>query len=207
MTIRAVIFDAGGVLLRTRDTERHRRWETRFGLPSGRLWHVFNWSDLAARATIGLISAAELWQQQCAHLGLDAEERKQLQEDFWAGEFVDTELVQFIRSLRPQYKTALLSNAWSDAREAFCQKYRLDEIMDTIIVSAEESLAKPDPRIFLLTAERLGVRPDECVFVDDVLQNVEGARAVGMKGVQFVSTEQCIADVKSLLVGSLGSWL
>jgi putative hydrolase of the HAD superfamily len=201
MTIRAIIFDAGGVLLCTRDTERHRQWEQRFGLPTGKLWSLFHWSDLAARATIGLISARELWQQQSTMLGLSAEEQKQLEEDYWSGEYVDTELLEFIRSLRPHYKTALLSNAWSDAREAFSRKYRLDEIMDAIIVSAEEGLAKPDPRIFQLAAERLGVRPDECIFVDDVLDNVAGAQSISMKGVQFISTEQCIADVKSLLVG------
>jgi HAD superfamily hydrolase (TIGR01509 family) len=57
--------------------------------------------------------------------------------------------------------------------------------VDDILISAEVGLAKPDPRIYRLAAERLGVRPDEAVFVDDFAANVEGARAVGMRAIHF----------------------
>jgi putative hydrolase of the HAD superfamily len=73
--------------------------------------------------------------------------------------------------------------------------------VDEIIISAEEGIAKPDPRIFRIAAERLGVRPQEAVFVDDRPENVQGARAVGMRGIQFETREQTIADVRKHLEG------
>jgi epoxide hydrolase-like predicted phosphatase len=76
-------------------------------------------------------------------------------------------------------KTALLSNTWGPP-VAYGAK-RLRAIFDDIVRSDQVGLRKPDPEIYLLTAERLHVSPRECVFVDDLLQNVEGARAVGMQ--------------------------
>lgn len=76
--------------------------------------------------------------------------------------------------------TALLSNSWglsSYNREA------LLELFDEIVISAEVGMRKPDPRIFLLTAERLDLMPSECVFVDDLEAHVQGAESVGMKGI------------------------
>ena len=75
-------------------------------------------------------------------------------------------------------KTAVISNTWGPPI-AYGAK-RMKAIFDAIVRSDEVGLRKPDPAIYLLTAERLEVRPAECVFVDDLLQNVEGARGVGM---------------------------
>ncbi|MHB8648340.1 MAG: HAD-IA family hydrolase, partial [Thermomicrobiales bacterium] len=81
--------------------------------------------------------------------------------------------------------------------------YGLDRLVDGMIFSDEEGIAKPDPRIYRLAAERLGVRPEESLFVDDVLGNIEGARAVGMIAVHFRDTEQAIAEIIHCLDGGL----
>lgn len=112
---------------------------------------------------------------------------------------LDARLVQFLRELRPRYKTALLSNAWSDARERLTRMYRLDELVDVLVFSAEVGIAKPDSRIYRYIADRLGVRPEEAVFVDDLQENVEAARAVGMRGVLCISAAQTIAEVQQYL--------
>jgi putative hydrolase of the HAD superfamily len=75
-------------------------------------------------------------------------------------------------------KTAVVSNTWGPPVAYGARRMRA--IFDAIVRSDEVGVRKPDPEIFLLTADRLGVAPQECVFVDDLLQNVEGARAVGM---------------------------
>ena len=69
------------------------------------------------------------------------------------------------------------------------------------MVSAEEGAAKPDPAIYRIALRRLGVKPREAVFVDDVAANVEAACALGMHGVQFHTREQTIADVDRILAG------
>jgi putative hydrolase of the HAD superfamily len=107
--------------------------------------------------------------------------------------------VQFVQTLRPCYKTGIISNAWSDARPVLHQKFDLDRYVDMTIYSAEVKCAKPDPCIYQLALAQLNVRADESVFVDDMSGNVEAAQSLGMKGVQFKNTEQAIAEIKKHL--------
>ena len=199
MPVRAVIFDFGGVLLRTEDQSGRARWEQRLGLAPGALASTVFDSEVSHHATIGWASTDDVWAAVAQQYGLSDEDVRQLEQDFWSGDVLDSRLVDYIRELHPRYRTAILSNAWSDARQAFVECYGLGDAVDEIIVSAEEGIAKPDPRIFHLAVERLGVAPDEAVFVDDVPANVESARACGMCGVHFRSREQAIADVERCL--------
>jgi putative hydrolase of the HAD superfamily len=73
------------------------------------------------------------------------------------------------------------------------------EAFDHIVVSAEVGLIKPDPRIYRLALDGLGVSSEEAVFVDDMAENITGAEAVGMRGVRFLNPDQAMADVWQLL--------
>jgi epoxide hydrolase-like predicted phosphatase len=183
--IKALIFDFGGVLVRTEDWSARRKWEAQLGLPERGLDQaVFN-SEVARRAARGELPPSEIWVDVARALNLDAAQLDACRRDFWAGDKLDTALIALIQSLRPRYQTAILSNAWSDAREMFSRLFGLDQAFDLLIISAEEGLTKPDPRIYQLTAERLGVQPAEAVFVDDFIENVQGARAVGMHAIHY----------------------
>ena len=198
-TIRAVIFDIGGVLIRTGDYAARRKWEIQFGLPKGKLSHLVFGSPVAARAMLGEITEADVWQHVAGTLKVSDEQMSQLVADFWSCEGLNAELVQFARTLRPHYQTTILSNAFSTARQAVIDNFQLDATFDPMIISAEVGLAKPDARIFHLAAQRMGVLPDEAIFIDDVLENIESARAVGMRGVQFKDTTQAIMEVRKYL--------
>ena len=198
MTIRAVLFDVGGVLMRSEDLSAHRKWEAALGVDEGQL-HTFLFSSADAdRAFVGQLSEDDLFRDAATRLHLTDAQRAELMHDFWAGERVDVRLLDFIRSLRPRYKTALISNAWSRARDTFTRNGICD-VMDEVIISSEVGLMKPDPRIFRLAAERLRVEPAECLFVDDKADNLAGARAAGMHPIAFRDTDQCIHDIQSLL--------
>ncbi len=201
MTIRAVIFDFGGVLIRSQDESGRRKWEARLGLSEGDLADIVFGSDASARATVGELPADAVWQHVAERFGLDAAQLQELQRDFWRGDFFDTELVQFLRDLRPRYKTAILSNAWPNARELFVEHFGLGTAVDAMIISAEERVAKPDPRIYQVAVERLDVAFHEAVFVDDMERNVRAAQQLGMKGVHFRSTPQALAEVRAHLDG------
>jgi len=126
-----------------------------------------------------------VWQAVGRQLALTEAQTKELQRDFWASEELDEPLVRYLQGLRPQCKTAILSNAWSNARESFTQTFHLDEAVDMFIISSEERLAKPDARIYVLAAQRLGVKPEEAVLVDDFIANIDGARAAGMQAIHY----------------------
>lgn len=202
MSIQAVIFDMGGVLLRSEDEGGRRKWEQRLGLAEGELAEIVFNSPVSQKATVGLASDEDVWAHVAERFGLDGEALRQLRRDFWSGDRADAELADFLRSLRPHYKTAILSNAWPGARRALTERWGLADAVDEMIISAEEGVAKPDPAIYRLAARRLGVGLHEAVFVDDMAVNVEAARALGMYAVQFRTREQAIAEVRQILAAS-----
>lgn len=195
MSIRAVIFDVGGVLIRARDTAKRAKWEQRLGLAKGDLPVLVFESEMSELATYGEATADDVWRDIADRFDLTDEEMARLKEEFWAADRLDQELVGFLRDLRPRYKTGILSNAWPQARRWLTEDYGLDGVVDVMVFSAEERLAKPDPRFYKIVTDRLGVRPDESVFVDDSEKNVRAARRLGMKAIRFRDTRQTIADV------------
>ena len=196
--IKALIFDFGGVLVRTSDWSLRRKWEIQLGLAERALDQaVFN-SEVARRASRGEVPAGDVWVDVARALKLDAGQLEACRRDFWANDVLDTELVALIQSLRPRYKTAILSNAWNDARDNFTRLFGLDQAFDQLIISAEEGVTKPDPRAYLLAAERLRVQPSEAVFVDDFIENIEGARAVGMHAIHYRPGVDVRAELEKL---------
>ena len=196
---RAVLFDFGGVLLTTVDETARQRWAERLQLDLDAMEARIFESELMARAMIGELSVAEMWRGVGEILGLDDEAVQSLQTDFFRGDRLNEELVDFARSLAPHYQLAILSNAWDNAREVFTEIFGLDEVFDTMIISAEVGLAKPDPRIYRLALERLDVQPGEAVFLDDMRENVAAARDVGLRAVHYRHNRQAIAEVQAQL--------
>jgi putative hydrolase of the HAD superfamily len=199
MPMRAVIFDFGGVLERAAGVSRQHAWEERLGLRPGGLAVEVWQSPVASWARVGRVQPEEVWAYLRQRFGLGAQEVAELQRDVFWGEQLDEELVAFLHSLRPLYKTAILSNCWPGARTMMEARYGLATVVDELILSYEVGIAKPDLGIFALAAARLGVLPQETVFVDDVVPNVTAAQAAGMTGVRFESTEQTIAAVRAAL--------
>ncbi len=201
MSIRAVIFDLGGVLLRTEDQSHRAKLVERLGITREQMYyHVFD-SPSAQQATVGKMSAASHWEAVRQALGLSPEEFPSVMEDFWAGDRLDTDLISVIRSLRPRYKTALLSNAWDNLRQALEQDWGIADAFDELFISAEVGLAKPDSRIYQLALERLNVAPPEAVFVDDFMENVIAAQRLGIHAIHFRNPHQAIGELRALLDG------
>ncbi|HVN54022.1 MAG TPA: HAD family phosphatase [Anaerolineaceae bacterium] len=199
MIFKAVLFDFGGVLVRTHDYSGRRKWEEKLGLEKGGLERVVFNSDTALEATLGRVGYLEVWRFVAKTFHLSDRDLEELRHDFWRGDRLDQELVNFAGRLRPNDVTAVVSNAWSNARKVFEEKYLLNEAFDRLFISAEISLAKPDQRVYHLVARELGVSPTEAIFVDDVAQNVEAASAVGMVGIRYESTPQVTRKIQDLL--------
>ena len=183
--IQAVIFDVGGVLVRTHDHSRRRAWEKRLGLAP---WEseeiVFN-SEMGAKAQSGFITDAELWHWVQQRLNLSPESFVRFRSDFWAGDELDRDLVAYIRSLQPAYQTAIISNATDNLLPALRDQFQIADAFDLIVGSAEEHVMKPDAEIYLRTLQRLGRRPEESVFIDDNADNLTAAAGLGMNTVFF----------------------
>ncbi|MBM4423989.1 MAG: HAD family phosphatase [Chloroflexi bacterium] len=185
MTIHALLFDVGGVLLRTEDLSGRRKWEARFGLGDWELADtVFN-NPVSNAAAIGQATEIDAWEWVRRHFDLTAEELTALQQDFWSGDRFDFPLIQWVAEKRGRYRTGILSNAWGGARKFLTSHPPIVAAFEELVISAEEGLRKPDPEIYERALRRLGVSAAEAVFVDDVQENVEAARRVGMTAIHF----------------------
>jgi putative hydrolase of the HAD superfamily len=199
MTIRAVLWDMGGVILRTEDSSGRRRWEQRLGLAPGELAKIVFDGEGSRKAVVGRGTEDDIWTWVLGRLGLPESERHALAADFFSGDRMDQRLVGFIRSLRPRVKTGMITNAWPNVRNYLENEWHVADAFDRIVISAEVGLIKPDPRIYRMALEGLGVLPGEAVFVDDMPENITGAEAVGMHGIRFLTPDQAISEVRDLL--------
>ena len=199
MPVRAVVFDIGGVLEDAPPTGVAERWEAALGLRPGELnerlggvWEV---------GAIGAISEGEVHRSIGRLLGLDEAQVSAFVQDIWT-EYLGTlnaELAGYFSSLRPRYRTAMLSNSFVGAREREQERYGFGDITDLIVYSHEVGMSKPDPSIYQLTCDRLGVRPDQVVFLDDRADFVEAALEAGITAILFQDNEQAIADIEARL--------
>lgn len=199
MTIRAVIWDIGGVLLRTEDQEPRRQLAERLGMSLDELENLVFGSEMGKKAQSGAISAKELLEYVCGEVHYPVDQAALLEQEFFAGDRVDVALVEYIRSLRRCFLTGIISNAWDDVRPMLDEHWKIADAFDQIVLSAEVKLVKPDPRIFRLALDKLDVTPIESVFIDDFARNIEGALEVGMHAIQFCSSEQIQADLDAFL--------
>jgi len=198
MTLRAVLVDYGGVLVRTWDDSPRRAWAQRLGLEVGELARIVFESETARLAAIGKLDEAEHWRWVAQRLGLSPEEAAAFTFDFFAGDQADPELAALIRDLRPRYKTGLLSNCWPSLRSTL-QHQRLDGLFDALILSCEVGAAKPDPRIYQEALRQLGVAPHEAVFIDDFPAHIEGARTLGLHTIPFRDTPSLKQALQALM--------
>lgn len=198
-SIQAVIFDIGGVLVRTEDWSGRRKWEQRLGLPEWGLSTLVFDGELALRASTGQGPDEAIWQHVAQECYLAPETLAQLRADFWSGDRPNQGLLAYLRSLRQHYKTGILSNAWAEMRDMNVQRFGLAEVVDETVYSFECGVLKPDPASYRFILARLGVEPGQAVFVDDAERNIRGAQALGLHTVRFSDTPQAIAELRALL--------
>lgn len=195
-TIRAIMTDVGGVLIQTFDHVKRHEWEEVLHLPHGQLSKEVFQMQPGELATIGKISVHEIWDGLQEKFNLTDEQKKQIQKDFYAGDRINTVLFDFFRQLHNELEIIILSNAWDNARDIYTEKYKLDQIAEKMILSAEVGLRKPDEAIFSLAIKSLHTQnPDEILFIDDETPNIESATRMGFQTIHFTDTHSFIQEL------------
>jgi len=197
--IKTVIFDFGGVLVRTDNREPRTKLAEKFDMSYENLSALVYGCESAEMATRGEITAEEHKETVLRELGLLPGTFPAFGDEFWAGDSLDRQLVDFINSLRGEYKTVLLSNAWDDMRDMLVNLWEIDGIFDHIFISAELKTYKPGPEIFQIVIESLKQDPAELIFIDDFAENIVAAREAGINAVQFKNREQTLVDLAEYL--------
>lgn len=108
-------------------------------------------------------------------------------------------LLKYVSHLKATYKLGMISNVGPGSIERYFARPELDALFDVVVLSGEEGIAKPHPRIYELAAERLGVSPGDCVMIDDDKDNCAGADAAGMAAIHYQSFKQLKRQLDQLL--------
>jgi epoxide hydrolase-like predicted phosphatase len=199
MAAKALFFDVGGVLEINLATDWRRRWAQRLRREPDELELLLD--SLWSPGATGSRTLTEIERETAEALSLDPAALKELMSDAWAEylETLNSELAGFVRDLRPRYKTGIISNSFVGARKREQDAYGFEDLCDVVVYSHEVGYLKPDPRIYRVACERVGVLPEEAVLVDDVDANVQGARSIGMTAIKFIDNHQALTELNALL--------
>lgn len=144
----------------------------------------------------GIISPEEAHENIAAVLGISVEEYgRRIAE----GEAKDQTLMEYIAKLRPKYKTAMLSNISHSGLHRRFAPDELERSFDVVVVSGDTGFLKPEHEAFEAVVDRLGVRMDECVFVDDREDYCRAAQGLGMQTIAYVSFDLFRRDLYNIL--------
>jgi putative hydrolase of the HAD superfamily len=194
----ALIVDFGGVLT-TNVFESFRAFSEAEGLDPDAVRKLFRERgeglDLLRQLERGELTVDDFSERFGPLLGV--RETNGMVERLFAGVRADERMVDAVRRVRASGKpTGLISNSWGGASY---DRVVIDDLFDAAVISGEVGLNKPEPEIFRLGAERVGVPPEECVFVDDLRENCEGAEAVGMTAILHRGAEGTVPELERLL--------
>ncbi|MEV0620770.1 HAD-IA family hydrolase [Nonomuraea sp. NPDC050404] len=176
----AVLTDFDGVL-RHFDHAAQAEIEARYGLP---LMKTAFDPEVIGPATLGRITEAEWAESITVALGGDERARRAMAEFLAIRFWVDEQVKELLARAQQQVPVVIVTNAM-DTLEQHIDLLGLTHFADDVVSSARVGVAKPDRRIYEIAAERAGVAPERCLFVDDRLPNVEAARTLGMTGVHY----------------------
>ena len=196
--LRGLLVDFGGVLT-TNVFESFRDFCVTEGLEADAFLALFR-SDPKALAELRRVETGQIDEAEFGEiLGemLGVEDRVDLVSRLFAGMRADVPMVNAVRRAKAAgIRTGLVSNSIGAGRY---DRSQFPEMYDGVVISAEVGMHKPQPEIFRLGAERIGLPPEQCVFVDDLRENCEGAKAVGMTPVLHRGAETTLPRLEELL--------
>ena len=195
--IKAIIFDSGGVVI------NQDRLLNRF-------MQIFKSKDkekFLVELNLRVIplcknelSESKFWTQFAKGVGISP---SRIQQDLWTKAFekltkINKGIIKIIKTLKPNYKLALISNSIK-SHAKINRKRGIYDLFDVVVLSHEVGLTKDSKKIFLLAANKLKVIPKECIFIDDIKEFVDVAESAGMNGIVFKNEEQLKANLKRII--------
>jgi len=198
--IRAALFDFGGVIS-TSPFDAFARYENDQGLPDGFLRglnatnHDTNAWARHERNEVSFDEFCDAYEAEALAAGWKIDAREVMA--CLAGD-IRPEMIEAIRRCHERLKTALITNnvaTMTDGDETMLTV--VDGLFDVVVESSKTGLRKPDPRIYELTCEELGVAPDEVVYLDDLGINLKPAAAMGMTTIKVIDPDVALAELEA----------
>jgi epoxide hydrolase-like predicted phosphatase len=196
--VNGLLLDFGGVLT-TNVFDSFRDFCVAEGLEPDAVKRLFR-DEPRARELVRGLERGELSEQDFGErfgVLLEIEDRSGLVDRMFGGLRPDDEMLAAVRRARAAgVRTGLVSNSWGSGRY---DRDAIPELFDAVVISGDVGRHKPEPEIFELAAERVGVPAQRCVFVDDLRENCAGATAVGMTAVLHRGAAETVRELERLL--------
>ncbi|MCR4314319.1 MAG: HAD-IA family hydrolase [Candidatus Uhrbacteria bacterium] len=199
--VRGVIFDFGDVICFWKTQNMGEARSVALGLPKETIGNLI-WDYLHAAGDGTYHSVQHYFERLKPDTPVSADIVAEVYEEMEASAVIDGRMVDFIASLKPRYKIALLSNFPKGIEDYLTERFHISHLFDAVISSYNIQMKKPFLEAYRYTANQISLRPEECVFVDDSEQNVLAAMETGMKGVVYKSFEDCVAELERVLSAS-----
>jgi putative hydrolase of the HAD superfamily len=200
--VKGLLVDFGGVLT-TNVFQSFKQFAEAEGLPPDTIKRAFK-EDREALALLrrlekGELDAAEFEPLFAERIGVKGDRVEGLVERLFAGVGPEDRMLGAVKRAKDNgIKTGLISNSWGGSGIHY-EGTPLQELFDAVVISGDVGMHKPQPEIFELGAERIGVPPGECVFVDDLRENCAGAEAVGMTAILHRGPDSTLPELEKLL--------
>lgn len=202
-TVKAIIFDIGGVIQNLRwETVTNQLVDVKSDLTMDRFRSAFYYrkEQYFGLYEVSKMSNAEFWSMVAGRLDMQKTDASRLSMALSClyGP-VDGELMEIIYELRKKYSLFILSNSCPELKKCVEANREFYKIFDEIYYSFEIGLKKPDRRSYEFVLERNNLLPEECVFIDDTTVNINTAEELGMKGILYHYSKKLMKDLENIL--------
>ena len=196
--IKAIIFDFDGPIVTRDSKEIYKKHEIKYSLEVGSLEKLMDeyhhGANLAEYETI-----FEFYEKTKPSINLAVEALNDIFLEVKSTVRIRSEMIDYIGELKKKYKTAILSNFNSELENLLKNIFKIYHLFDIVVNSYNLKISKPNPEIYLHTLEKLNVKADEAVFIDDKERNTKVAEALGIKSIVFQNFEQLKKDLSKIL--------
>jgi epoxide hydrolase-like predicted phosphatase len=197
--IRAIIFDFGRVISAQKPASLFSSYENDLGLEPGTINSIMFNSKAWEDALIGRKTVEEFWQEIGPHLNLNTPTEIDIfRRRYHSDETINHSVVDLMQRLHGRHKLAVLSNS-PPGLSQWLANWNLLDLFDTVFCSGDEGVVKPEPAAFEITLRRLGVGPEEAVFIDDTMEHVEASRKMGLQAILYTTAEALDEELADLL--------
>jgi len=198
VTIKALIWDMEGVLMLTDENDISSTVAKALNAPYEKVREIY-FSNTNDKVDLGEITMDQFNEYVLDTLQISRDKKHLLEEVFNERAYIDEDLLKQIVEMSREYKIGLLSNYSNDLRPRIEKEWAIGSVFDEIIISCEVGMIKPDTAIFHLMLDRLDVKADESVFIDDRIKNIDGAKKIGLHTIFFTSREQALEELALIL--------
>jgi putative hydrolase of the HAD superfamily len=197
--VKALIFDIGGVVIYYDNMITARKMSKLINVSAKKIFNILDNSKTKFAYSYELGDPPSVyWAIMAKKLGVKKIDSKKLGRLWTTIFWPNKRLISLVKKLKKNYKTGLISNIGRLHENYLSRKYKLRNLFSVRVFSYEVKSRKPGPRIFRVILKKLKAKPEEVIFVDDRIENVRGARKLGIRGICFKNNEQFFEELKNI---------